>query len=90
MNKKMTEEDIESTIESEEYSKVGYKTTLCMMTLKNGFEVVGSSACVNASDYDHEIGSEFARKRAMDKVWELEGYLLQTGLQQWGLPGRSC
>lgn len=36
------------------------------------------SACVIPEDYNHDIGKEYARKRALDKVWELEGYMCQS------------
>lgn len=75
--KKLSEEDIEACIEKEEYIKVGRKTTLAVLTLKNGFEVIGSSACVDPDNYDGEIGATYARRRAIDKIWELEGYKVQ-------------
>lgn len=75
---KLTEADIEAMIEREMFMRVGAKTTVVLITLKNGFEVVGTSACVDPSTYNLEIGTHFARKRALDKIWELEGYLLQT------------
>lgn len=74
----LTIEQIESQIESETAYTLGAKTTAVVLTLKSGFEVVGTSACVNAAEYDLEIGKKFARQRAMDKVWELEGYRAQT------------
>lgn len=80
MKNKLELEDIESVIVKEQYVKVGEKTTVGVLTLINGFEVVGVSACVDPTNYDHEIGCSYARKRALDKVWELEGYNLQRSL----------
>jgi len=57
--------------------KVGEKTTICLLKLHNGFEVIGSAACVNPEEYDAEIGTKIALQDAMDKVWELEGYRVQ-------------
>lgn len=82
MKMKLTEEDILNVIVKEEDYKAGQKTTVVCITLKNGFEVIGTSACVDPSNYDHEVGVGLARKRALDKVWELEGYLLQSLLGQ--------
>ena len=73
----LTEAEIKGMIESEQIMKLGCKTTCCVLTLQNGFEVVGTSACVDPANYDEAVGAECARKRAMDKVWELEGYRLQ-------------
>ena len=75
--KTVTPEDIDAAIASEEFSKVGQKTTVCVLTLRNGFEVIGTSSCVDPASYNQEIGNKFAKQRAMDKVWELEGYKLQ-------------
>lgn len=75
---KCTEEQILATIAEELDYKLGVKTTCVVLRLKNGFEVVGTSACVDPSGYDHETGKAYARKRAIEKVWELEGYLLQS------------
>lgn len=76
--RKLTEADIEAMVEKEEAMTLGTKTTAVVLTLKNGFEVVGTSACVNPADYNLEVGRVFARQRAIDKVWELEGYVSQV------------
>ena len=73
----LTQECIESKIKKEEYIKIGRKTTVGCFTLENGFEIVTSSACVKEEDYDEEIGKEICRKQAINKIWELEGYLIQ-------------
>lgn len=75
-----TEEDIKNAIVSEKIYDLGVKTTAVVLTLRNGFEVVGTSACVDPANYKQEVGAEYARKRAIDKVWELEGYKLQSTL----------
>ena len=77
---KITEEQILAKVAEEKDYKLGDKTTCVMLKLVNGFEVVGLSSCVDPENYDHEIGKSFARKKALDKVWELEGYLLQHRL----------
>lgn len=84
MKTSLTEADIEDTIADESVQKVGQKTTVVVLTLKNGFEVIGSSACVDPNNYNEEIGKQYARKRAIDKVWELEGYSLQKTLGVYG------
>lgn len=71
---KLTQKDIENGIAKIEYSKLGQKTAVCLMTLKNGFEIVATSACIKAEDYDQEVGNQIALKKAMDNLWELEGY----------------
>jgi len=76
--KTLTLEQVEAAIVEERDYKLGEKTTCVVLILRNGFEVVGTSACVDPANYNHEIGKTYARKRALDKVWELEGYLLQN------------
>lgn len=80
--RQLLQADILDCITSEESYKVGVKTTVVVLTLKNGFEVVGVSGCVDPVNYNHEIGTSIARTRAIDKVWELEGYLLQSQINK--------
>ena len=54
----------------------GTTLTLCVLTLANGFNVVGESACVNPLNFDSEIGEKIAFENARQKIWALEGYLL--------------
>ena len=74
----LTTEDLECLVDTVEYVTVGRKTTLCVIVLISGFEVIGSSACVDPADYDVEVGKPIARQKAINKIWELEGYR-----QQW-------
>lgn len=52
-------------------------TTVCLLTLRNGFGVIGESSCVSAEDFDAALGQKIAFNNARDKIWELEGYLLR-------------
>lgn len=58
----------------------GTKTTVCCLTLKNGFTVIGESACASAENFDEEIGRSIAYRNAREKIWLLEGYLLRDRL----------
>jgi hypothetical protein len=53
------------------------KTTICVLKLSNGYEVVGSSGCVDPGDFNVEMGREVARQNAVEKIWLIEGYKLQ-------------
>ena len=53
------------------------KAMVCEITLANGFTVRGESAVVKKENFREDIGREISYKRAHDKIWELEGYLLQ-------------
>lgn len=66
-------------------SKVEVKTILGKCTvvacqLPNGFIIVESSACVDPKNYDEQLGTEICLKRIENKLWELEGYVLQSKL----------
>jgi hypothetical protein len=86
-NNKVSEQDVNDAVVASTAQKIGEKTAVVVLTLKNGFEVVGVSSCVDAANYDHKIGVELATKKAIDKVWELLGYRLQDRLHEWGLTG---
>ena len=70
----LTEKNITDQIAKVEYSKLWEKTAVCLLTLRNGFEIVATSACIKAEDYDQEVGNKFAYEKAVDKIRELEGY----------------
>ena len=60
--------------------EVGDKVTVVRATLRNGFELVESSACVSPENYDEKMGAEICMEKIKDKVWFLLGFLLQTGV----------
>lgn len=56
--------------------------TICVLILENGFTVTGESACVCAENFDEALGRDIAFKKAKEKVWQLEGYLLAQRLHE--------
>lgn len=70
---KVTEKDIESVIITEQYARIGFKTTVCALILNTGFEVIGSSAPVDPATFDFVIGKKLAREKAIEQVWEYLG-----------------
>jgi hypothetical protein len=70
----------ESLIAKEEYTRIGQKTIICCLTLKNGFEVIGQGSCIHPGNFSWELGKNAARNKALDKVLLLVGYLLQEEL----------
>lgn len=59
------------------FTKKG-KITIVIATLRNGFTIVESSACVDPKNYDEKIGAEICKERIKDQVWNHLGFLLQT------------
>jgi hypothetical protein len=54
--------------------------TIYVMTLKNGYTIIGKSACASPENYDAELGRKIAREDARRQIWALEGYLLRSTL----------
>ena len=78
---RLTPKGIDNAIVSAEYYTFpGLKQTVCCLTLRNGFTVVGESACVSPANYNKELGDKIAYDNARDKVWAFEGYLLQQDI----------
>jgi len=58
------------------------KCTVVTCQLPNGFIIVESSACVDPANYNEKLGAEICLKRIESKIWELEGYKLQSELSE--------
>lgn len=56
--------------------------TICVLQLKNGFTVVGTSACASPENFDAAYGRKLARGKAVEQIWPLLGYELRTKLHQ--------
>lgn len=54
--------------------------TVCLLTMANGFTVVGKSAPASLENFDAAKGREFAYEDAMRQLWPLEGYALRERL----------
>ena len=54
--------------------------TICVLTLANGFTVLGTSACASPENFDAAYGRKLARGKAVDQIWPLLGYELRTKL----------
>ncbi|MCF1437228.1 MAG: hypothetical protein LPD71_00225 [Shewanella sp.] len=78
---RLTPSHIDKTIARAEYYVFpGSCTTVCQLTLNNGYTVIGYSACASPENFDKAIGEKVAYTNARDEVWPLEGYLLKDAL----------
>ncbi len=78
---RITQAEIDALIKDEQYVLMpDARTTICQLTLVNGFTVRGESSCVYAENFDAAIGRKIARDNARNKIWALEGYLLRDKL----------
>lgn len=83
MNNTVTLEQIQSKIKGEVYLVLpDGRSTLCMLTMENGYTVKGLSACVDAANFNMDIGRKIAFEDAMKQIWPLEGYLLAERLHE--------
>lgn len=69
--------DLMAASEKQVFTVFG-KCTIVAVKLPNGFVLTESSACVDPANYDEELGVNLCIDRITDKLWELEGYLLQN------------
>lgn len=82
---RVTQEMVEDFIAKETVTTLGGKTTVVCATLRNGFEIVASSSCVDPENYIEEVGADICRDRIHDQVWHLLGFALQwarSGVKQ--------
>lgn len=78
---RLTPAHIDGCIASEAYYVFpGTTLTICALTLRNGFQVVGESAAASPANFDEMIGRKIARDNARNKIWVLEGYVLKSKL----------
>ena len=76
----ISQEMVDDFIVATEVTTMDDKCTVVRATLRNGFEIVESSACVSAENYDEKLGADICMEKIKDKVWFLLGFLLQTAV----------
>ena len=74
---KVTKEALQAKIASIDYVVMpDGRTTVCQLTMQNGFTVRGESSCVSVENFNKELGEKYAYEKAFDAAWAFEGYLL--------------
>lgn len=74
---RVTLEQVNAAIVDETYTVLpDGRTTVCQLTLDNGFTVEGSSACVSKENFNAELGNKYSRERALNEVWKMLGFRL--------------
>ncbi|WP_197707715.1 Gp49 family protein [Psychrobacter sp. MES7-P7E] len=78
LRNKVTKEQLDELVAQSkvEYAVFGKKLTVAVITLPTNFKVTGEASCVDASNFNKELGETYALENAVKKLWELEGYLL--------------
>ena len=70
---RVNSDSIAKEIATVEYAYVGLMT-LCVLTLHNGFKIVGKSACASAANYNREFGEQFAYRDADRQIGQFLGF----------------
>lgn len=79
--KRVTLEGLEANIKERQFIVVpGSMLTICVLTLQNGFNVTGESACADPAMFNAEIGQRIAEDNTKRKIWPLMGYALKEEL----------
>jgi len=78
---RLTPELVEAQVPSETYTVLpSGKVLVCELLLRNGFSVRGEASVVSKENFDEEIGRKVSRAKAVQEIWQIEGYLLQEKL----------
>lgn len=70
-------EYLEQYITKKQFTIMGEKTTICLITVYNGHEIIGTSACVDPKDFNSDVGEAFAYERALEEMNKFFGFLEQ-------------
>ncbi len=54
--------------------------SICILTMKNGFTVVGTSAPASPENFKAELGQKLAYEDAVRQLWPLMGFALRDKL----------
>lgn len=80
---KVTQEQVIAAIRKVTYTLLPDGiTTICQITLPNGYTVIGKSACADPTEFSKELGEAWAFKDAKEQVWPLLGYELRDKLHK--------
>lgn len=76
---KITEEQVEKLINNSTYDEHVFHNKCLVVTCKlpSGFVITGVGACVDPLEFNIEKGRTIAMRQIENKIWELEGYVLQ-------------
>jgi hypothetical protein len=75
-------EDLQNSIDGVEYihPQLAPIMTIAVVSMKNGYVVVGKSAPADPDNFNAELGKKFALEDAQRQMWPLLGYALRDKL----------
>lgn len=74
--KRLTLQEVENLIATEEYIHIHNKVTVGIFQLANDYVLVVHSGTIDPNNFDKEKGEAVVREKAITKIYELEGYAL--------------
>jgi hypothetical protein len=78
---RITPDDVDEAIHKQAFYVFPDTTvTVCLLTLDNGFSIVGHSAAASPENFDEELGRGIAARNAREKVWQYLGFRLRERL----------
>jgi len=57
-------------------------TTICIITMCNGFKFIGHSTPASSENFDASVGERYAYDNAFKQIWTHEAYLLVDELSR--------
>lgn len=82
-------EDLDAMIAKEQYEVCNGILTICVLTLRNGYMIVGHAAPASKDNFDEQVGRELALKDARSQMWPLMGFHLREKLYSQEQPTTS-
>lgn len=70
---RLTKDEIKAQILGVEFVATG-KITMCILTSKCGYQIIGTSGTIDTSKFDVELGNKYALEDAFNKLWAFEAY----------------
>lgn len=78
---RVTEADVDAAIVGDTYTVLpDGRTTICTLTLDNGYTVRGEASCVCVENFDRALGEQYSYADARRRVWPLLGFRLADKL----------
>lgn len=78
---RVTQDEVDAAIIKQDFTLLpDGRTTICTLTLDNGFTVRGESSCVCIENFDEAIGRKIASQNATNEVWKMLGFRLADRL----------
>jgi hypothetical protein len=72
---RVTLDGIKAAIDTVDYLRHD-TLTICVLTMRNSFKVVGKAAPADARNFDYQVGQRFAYDDAFKQLWPLMGFAL--------------